>query len=494
MMNEFVSSGMSSRPVNMSVGKLILQETGTYNPIQNRPYVTNLDAYGMNELIESVRAHGNNGHITGSILAGSASGIVSPSATTFGDIAIANGWSEKRIRFMLEVVVEYNFGSPVAYFMQGYTDYSGVTMNGNIDPHMAFYINSMVGVSRTIVPTPYGNVVQEHIKETFQVLNDNQFNKNYMPGMGQIMRPQDVFNGMQSIHIREHANVAHGDMYDTRLMLGNDTYASSRNNTLPTNYMAKIIDGYTSASVAADFGQNQKSIFAMASNEVYETPIGNNAFIRAISDDNGTGGLTNRFTMDQLSRIDPGVKQKTTFMALGPVAQRNLHQTGSTEYWNGANRETQVATILCNAVPALMMGLVLSQLEFRSTNDAIGGIMTTAIINAQSLTTADISNHFNIFINRLEKEIIYDFTFRNQEIYKLHMRVDLLGETYVSISLGNQPAVDFVMPSFSDSLFSPVITNDVHARDVLISDFEHIVTNTADAMVGTRPTAVFDNI
>ena len=50
----------------------------------------------------------------------------------------------------------------------------------------------------------------------------------------------------------------------------------------------------------------------------------------------------------------------------------------------------------------------------------------------------------------------------------------------ITLSLAGQPAIDYVNPSFCDSLFLPVITNNSGNFNHVVEDFKTIVTQVAD--------------
>lgn len=479
---------ISRQATKLTIARLLLQETGTYNPVQHRPYVSFMTSDGLNNLVDTVREYGAASTLNAATIAGAVGNIVSPSAETFGEVSIAGGWQERRIQFVLEVHANFNVGASLIYFIQGYTDFPGVTMAGNVAPDMRFFINSIQTVNRVNVNTPYGMQTQDHIQSACQVLTENRFNSNYTPGASHAIRPQDIFRGMQLSHL-----AAGGDIYDSRSMLSMEACVSNRNNTLPSNYVAKVLDGYQKGQALSDWGAGKTDMLDACRGQVAEGVLSNNAFIRRISDDAGFG-ITNNFTFGSLERIDPNVRAVTTVTVVGRTAAVQSHFAGRTEYWTGSNRETQVATILSNAVPALMQELLISQISFSSTNQAVGGRMVTVIANAFSLTNADLTQHFDIFTARLEKEIIFDFTFCNQEIYALEMQVDIFGETKIKLSLNCGPFTDYVTPQLADALFTPVISNNPQSRLDLMNSFETLVESAADATSTRRTSALQGNV
>ena len=466
----------------LEIVKLVIQESGTYNPVQMRPYTSIMDHHSLQNIVE--RANKETGKVSGARLAGAVSNIIQPTATSNGEIGIANGWGERRVRFFLEVRCSFSFGSDSIYYFQGYSDWCGIGNAGSIAHDMVFYINSYIKVIRTVIPSPTGNVDYDRVVESKHLIgpnmwvNSQQFQQG--PGSNLAMRPYDIFRGMQTQELtNDLSRFADSSPFDTRVAI-NSVMHSNRSHSLPTNYLANVIDTYMVGAAINQFGESQSELLGRVLDNSGEEGPGENPFIRALSSLSSTG-VVNYFTMAMLEKIEPGVERnKTTTMLVNPNSLSKMHQAGSTSYWNASDRETLVATILTNSVPSIMMELMISFVHFRSTNHDIGGLVTTAVINCKCLTSSDFSGAFELFKRRFEIEVIRDFTFNNEELYSLEMMVDLFGETRITLSLAGQPAIDYVNPSFCDSLFLPVITNNSGNFNHVVEDFKTIVTQVAD--------------
>lgn len=474
--NAYVASGRAK----ITVTRLVMQETGTYNPMYQRPYQTHFDQVNVDNLVRRIDQSGGTS-VTGPLMAGLAADMVSPSAVPHGQITIPYGWTERRIRFVMDVAVTTNTGNSFVYVFQGYTSHLGVGMNGAVDPHMEFIINSFVRLNRTRI----GNQMLDRITESAHVLN-GYINYEFVdPNQGQIytMRPVDVFTNMQSRYI-ENAISYHdkgSGMMDTRLSLTpNEPTRSSRLNNLPTQYLAKFADHYQHSVDLVNFGQGEKDVLDKCRQLTYESSVMENIFIRAMS--NIKGGLYDTpsgtsFTFSQLEMLDPNVKAVTVYAKMGQTAQQQLPHVGQTAYWDSADRETVWATVLSNAIPALMMEMMLSKLRFRSTNHAIGSQITTVFIDAKSLMNTEIVHNLETFKTRLEREVLMDITLNNQVAFTLDAGVDLFGDTFIELSLDGGPMYRFTTPQFSDSLLTPVITHERNVLDLVINDFEQLANH-----------------
>jgi hypothetical protein len=242
--------------------------------------------------------------------------------------------------------------------------------------------------------------------------------------------------------------------------------------------MARVLDANQMGHQLSQYGQDDRDILSQSRFHVAEPPIHENIVIRALSEMTGSFAK-NRFTFSDFERLDPNVANVTNYHAPGAMMQVSnhlpMHQTGATEFWSGSDIVTQTATVLSNAVPALMMELLISNVTFMSTNHTIGCMQDTRIINAISLSSADMRQNYEVFRRRVESELLFDLTFGNQEAYTLNMTCDMFGETWIELSFAGYPSTQFVVPSFCDTLYAPVITSNKESFDVLVNDFNNLL-------------------
>lgn len=476
---------------SLRVAKLTMQETGTYNPVHQRPYVTHVTGDIMQSISSRLEQVGN-GTITGSLLGGIASTIMAPSATPGDVIHIPYGWSERRIRFILEIHSVSNTGATCIYYFQGFTDHLGVGASGFVDPNMCFTLNSFIRVNRFEQVGPMGYTTRDTVTQSAQIINPNP---NDMTMASHKMRPQEVFTGIQSGYIENaHSYISKGVGYvDGRLRLGTEPVGSNRDNNLPSQYVSKVFDTHRQAYALADFGQNDSDIYSRGVQIALDTMLNENPFIRAMSQICGKP-ITSTFTYGDLVRLDPGTPSMTNMVRLGQTHQMAVHQTGQSEYWNSANRETVVATMLSNAVPAIMMSLFISKVTFMSTNHSSMGQIHTTLIGGSSVTQADMSQAFQVLKNRLDNEVFMDISYAGQQLYTLEMDIDIFGETKINISIDGGPAIMYVTPSFCDGLLVPVIAPNKQVFDHNVHNFEQMFRVVEQTTAGNTAGNVINNI
>jgi hypothetical protein len=81
--------------------------------------------------------------------------------------------------------------------------------------------------------------------------------------------------------------------------------------------------------------------------------------------------------------------------------------------------------------------------------------------------------------------VLNSITFGNQDLLMLDLSVDVFGETYIGISLGGNPRMDYVAPTFADSLYSPVVSNTLESVNNLTVGFELLLGNIGEAINDT---------
>ena len=73
----------------------------------------------------------------------------------------------------------------------------------------------------------------------------------------------------------------------------------------------------------------------------------------------------------------------------------------------------------------------------------------------------------------------------NRMDYMLEMRCDLLGETWINISLNGEPPAMYVQPSFADALTVPILSSNRQTVSNLASDMDTFLSSTISNDVHT---------
>lgn len=480
-----------NKATNIRVIKLVLRETGTYNPQYSRPYETMMDGQTLSHIVNQVMSSTTK-EVTPSLMQGLSGAFIKPQATPGGEIGIVNSWSERRCRFFLHVECDTGVAGTITQYIQGWTNHLGVSDRGfgkaHADPDMEFYVNSIVATKRVEMWTPTGNQIQETIIENAHLLQANQFTSMYQPNQQRMIRPQDVFVNIALEELQPdfgsgRGEVGAGNVYDARTTLQAEAQKSRRRNGMPGTYAASIMDSYRIATgTGTDFNMSESSILETARNQVVESQASTDPFISSMTNIIGTIA-TNKFRMRDLLALDNNTQYVTNLSIAGNVQQRTrVHQTGDTQHWQGSDRVTQAASLLSQAVPSLMMDLLISNLTFKSSNhDGMGGQPLTHILDARSYTNLDLQRNLSMFKHRFEREILSDVTIGNSCSYMLEMEVNMQGDSWIRIALDSPNMVEFNVPSFCDSLIVPVLTTDPHSAMNIAHDFSALNNGIKEA-------------
>jgi hypothetical protein len=474
---------------NMGVRHMTMIETGRYQPMFYRPYEVNADGAVYKNMID--RLAGCPDAASAGALSGIASQMLMPSAMPQGQLLIPNDWNERRIRFMLAIEFEYITGTRGTYWIQGYTTYTGVSASGFVDPKMVLFANSCTTTTQTPVPTPFGIQMNEVIRDSVQILtgpNTDIFNSS---NNLYAMRPEDIYMNMQVSQMMAGSDLNRLDIKDTRAITNFTPFTSKREHNVPTDYLGRMIGSYFKSREAVEFGAEGRDLLTSAIGLNREKSLRENMFFQYISGRH-PGMSFHQFTMEDLQSIDPGIAQKVMFFKLSEVMRVNntmpIPDGGNSEHWQGCDLTTQMASMLAEAVPSMMLQSLLSVVSFRSTNHDIGGQHSMVFMNLKSISNVEAQTLAKMFQKLFEQHVLPDLTMNGMMPYMLDMTCDISGDTWITLQLDANPALTFSVPSFCDSLFAPVLTNNLnHFHDTTVK-LDHML-NYISTEVLDQPSA-----
>lgn len=489
------TSTLGGHPSQLSVQRMLLIPTGTYEQQYSRPYATQYSVENKSEIAEILgrtyydyqqniaagRVAGDAPYIvTPELVASSSSSFIGASAKTEAGIEIAQGWGSRRMRFLLVVNAKRPGVGDQTYLLIGYTNYMGVTLQGNVDPNMEFTINAVFETRVAQRVTAFGTENYTVMSNASQVLTNPTFNGDINSNVQHRMRPEDVLAAINISHIPELAS-GRVEVIDTRSRTSSTPVKSSYGNANPTNYLASVLSGLTTGLHQEQHLNRHGQAYDLGMQSVSESKAIRDPFMRAMSSQNRTA-LTNTFTWDNLCQLDPNVTRdevtavinhdKATLMSAVNRPGENLHEAGrgASASWNATNRNTEVAVKIANSFPHLMVDLLISSVSIHSTNrhsmpnplfqnKAPDVTVVPAIFGV--VPGVDMTPQIDLLIHQWRLNILNDATFGNTISYDISVTADLTGEIWISLNLeGHEPA-DFVAPAFANSLTSPVATRNL---------------------------------
>lgn len=478
----------------MKVLSFLLSETGTYNDIYARPYVTKISSEVVNGISKKLEAGIS---VNPNLFSGVASSILAPSTIAGNLINIPNGWNERRLTFLLVTEHDNGLGGRHVTCIQGYTDYVGISHAGAIDPNMRFHINTLTTVIRNTVNSIHGMRETDHLLDSAQVINgvlQSDFgysNNNMFYGL----RPSDILATNQVLNIGNLPNI---DIEDSRVCLGkgSDIQKSKRLNAVPSSYLTEMSKAYMVAIDAEGLigGNGQQDIYANAASMLMSDNFGsNNTFINHLQQLNG-GIATTSFTTNDLENIDMNIANVTQIVRIGNTTKSHLHTAGSTEHWHGSNIETIAATMLANAVPAFMMASKITKLYFRATNEDLMGNINVVFLDVKTILNFDISKTLDLFKTRLVTEVLTDVSQNGCIPFTLEMECSVVGESRISISMFGNPLVPFATLSAADSTYAPVFTDSKEAVYQAATDMSNILDAVGNYVTGGKNSSFQDQL
>jgi len=245
----------------------------------------------------------------------------------------------------------------------------------------------------------------------------------------------------------------------------------------PLKYFTNTINAVITGKSIYNGFNTPETVLANANGMVAEQAITSNAFIYALARMSGVIEPS-YFTLSLMDRMFPGINSKITLVASGGIVSDPVHlatgfDTENTESMLNYTEDTQVAQTFINALTANMSENLVSVISGTVTN--AGGMPFTTISNINSfLEGVDITPYGNRIINYVNSVIMPQVSMSNLRLVDIVFNCDLLGDTVISVALENGSPVIYRVPTFADSLYSPVVTNNL-TKQAVISDFESVV-------------------
>jgi len=463
---------------------MLIPSRDDYKNIYQRSYEVNARQNDLDKVqaVFSMNDVGNNGRITDVSVASSLNNIVKISDTTTGVVDIPYGWNTQRLRFLMEVEQNVGNGIVVSY-LQGFSEYHDPTLSGLIDPAMKFHINSITNVTKT--PNPMTGLMQIRLTGTYNVISDLAGGTKYEElngGPGQtsdlkLIRPNDI---IEDISLVELSNGGAVDTLNRLGVVGNTVETSRKGNNDSIKFFTNTLNQVITSKSLADSSSDLQDVMKTASQNTVESAITSNPFIYALHRMTGVEAPTS-FTMGQLEMLDPGVGSKTYKTADGPAVgyAQTIMDTNNTSDMLQPTIENKIATQVANSIASMMAENLTTKLSINITNMSGVNIAVPTSFNS-FIDGVDIVGYVNRIVARCENVLLPDLTHNGLILLNINVEADLLGDTTVVVEYEMQPAIVFRFPVFTDSLYTPVITDSV-GRKTMGDDMANLIDATYEA-------------
>lgn len=459
-----------------NVEELIVMEMGTHNDQWRRTFETHLNGDSMKMFQQQLAGATS---YQPAMLNGIANNFIMPAVQPEKKIVIPGGFGDQRMMFRGRLRHTFRAGGHIIEYIQGYTNFVGGDANG-FDRDLEFYVNSVVTVRHTQERTPLGIQTYSNVTDNSHILVDNNWEGIYNT-TEQRMRPEDIITAMS----RAHLDVKPGSLLDGRSAHSNVAVKSNRANTMAPHFMSKVLEANRQARESDEFGQGEQQILNQARGYASDPNVGKDPFLSAISHIRGDA-LGNRFTWNDIQRLDPNVSRVTTVLRMGVAEKAEAHWAGQTEYWHIADQNTQAATIIAHNVSGLMFEEKLVELTFKCTNNIQGGGVLFTPIQGLALSEEHIGGYVEKFAQRFRKEVWDDLTHSNQVACSIEVQMNLYADSVVSVSFNNEPLVPYGIPSYSDALNVNILTGNPEVPTQIAEDFDGLISLLNDNGLGNQ--------
>lgn len=473
---------MSQFSNNFVIEDLIYIPMGNYNPMLSRPYTVNTSMSAL-ETIQERLSETRSGKVTTNIVNGVAGEIIQPSAVGYQSLVDSNWVGNKKYIFMLKVSTVDPFGATICSYIQGYTEYDGITQTGNIDNNLVHYINNVIETMPIVLNTPLGIIRKEKLYKIYNVFFNSGQNDIYT------QRPSDV---LENIKLLDMNSVV--DSYSS-IYLGNyinpidrKTIGSSVDNTITTDYLSKILTyGIHNAKDKDLFINSYETVDRDSPQKALPEPsISDNRFLKYLSRSSGFNTVREVFNFGSLMGIDPTIYNRFKVLNITKnYVDPTMAQTPDVgDYWHGQDPVTIKAYSLIENSVALATKYGFNKIYFTASNmTSVTGQCEVFITNFNSfinLDEQDFSYLLELFKDKFINEIFINETAAGVIPMHLDAYIDLLGTSKINLSYAGYQANWYTIPTFANSLFSSMVLVDKTALDYGCFEIGNMINTLAD--------------
>jgi len=473
------------------IEKLFYVKAQEHNEVYNKPYTINVTGDDVRTLCDIMR-YNNKSNLDTSVLTQSGINPVTYSSVS-QPTAIDKSWvSVERYIFVLKVSYIDQIGNKQNIYIQGYTNYNGISRSGAIDPRMTHEINSVIETTEYVLNTPmYGVVHEEKIRYIQTVIS------NFRSPIETIFtqRPSDLFSNVGVMNLASfstHSNdLSHFNIENKECAIHNmemRSISSNIENNIASRYVCNALNAGLNSITEAElsFVDNFHNPIVDTSSFARENNLLRNDFVRDINRKEGTHAGTPFFMFATLLSYDPTIEQRAN--VIEPVSQYNpiLANTPTVgEYWYGQDMVTIKAYAFIEQLTAMIMryGLTKMYFDFSYMGQYEGPQVVVYDFNTyiQHPTENDITRLVNLVTENIKREVIVPESMNGMLHMSANCFIDIFNTSKIYLAIDGFPPNWFTIPSFAGSLFSPVVTVDKNSFDTLSSS----IYSMSDVIVNT---------
>lgn len=465
---------------DISVVKLILLESEGYKDQWIRSLNVNASYEDMNALHNLIdrKVAMNTTLINSTEVSQTLPNVCSLSSTPVTKAEMPYGWGEKRGKFMLLLSSPslLNNGEDL-YFIQGYTNYWGVSSQGHIDETMLFFINSIVVMQKTITAD---GMAMTRVIDYLTILSDpttqlpvpvrEPLSYNQVGGYNQqqpellIGRPEDITSTItQQNFIEEdfmNVTMTPAATYKSPTVEKIAPHVANRNISVPTKHVSEVLTKVLQSDRTSDMSFSPSVDVMDQATAYFKTPtLYDIPFIKEVIMRSGgkeVSSFTTAILKDIVTPIDPNAVMIIPLNRdVKPVSGINVEDSSEL---HGADIETRTAILAVEAIASFLSESLLLGATISITN--VSNEYMVSITNPTSIVSGiDLGFVMQKLETRILNELCPILTHNNAILVFLDMDINLVNDSRLTVSINSNPPVPFVIPVFADNVMSSLITD-----------------------------------
>lgn len=411
--------------------------------------------------------------------------MLSQTIDSKGTVIIEGGWQERR--YSATMIIEVVRGSHISREkLCGFTNYAGVSMQGNIDHRMTLTINehTVIGVERFNTGAGMGTRIRQ--SDTIKHICE----ANIDTGHGSIakttesMRPEDAL----AMASRAHAISPGMEASDSRTRIGGDGNETSNLNMVGSNWLHELLNGVTKTMSEDNlWAGNDGTIASEARNEIISGQQGSQSTFMQTARD--VTGLIEYgcITFGELITLFPNLDAATNVVDMGVA----VDMRDRSERMTAATRQNLLATQLGSIIPGLLNRFSIAEVTLCITNQIAlsmdGAGMAECIIGgARAHQGAEQSLRMNTqALSQVVKTDIIPVLFPYDDCdYNIECTVRGGGGTDVLVSINGEQQIPFHIANYADGITGALAATNRNQADALASGVIRAIGSVKQRSVG----------
>lgn len=471
------------------IEKLMYFPVKSYVPVPIRPYSFGVTSEAVDH-ITSKMAKTQSSTFRPETLAGDVCSIVQP-ATVSIDSNIDHTWvTTRRFIFMMKVkTLDGYTGTTINTYIQGYTEYDGISQNGAIDPQLRHIINNVIETSTATFNTPLGVKTEEKLCSIYNVISGSNFYNNDV----YLQRPTDICATIELTNLTEvmgDESVMVQSAANTLSAFNRNVASISNANGVTAEYLSRVLTGTLQTVKAGELnigGSDDGYMQSYMSPGVKQTEAGieNADFIHFLSRMNGNRVVKNDFLFSNLLGVDPTIQDRfilyrTTQDYTNPVSQQTP-EVG--DYWHGQDMETVKAYSLIENSVAMAVKYGFTRITFSVSNTTPPMFQPYMVIMDYSSYMTLSEQYFVSLLDMFRDDYLQNIYMNECDLGRISLNlechIDLLGTSKIYLEYAGQYGRWFTIPTFANSEFSPVLTYDADMLNYAAEQVSSLATSVA---------------